>query len=215
MRPPLSSKPAVRCKPGWLAAGGLLFAALSSALFLSSCTAPPRLLTVLFEPDPRARPDAPPEPVVRQPRRAAYQPPKPPPVVEIKEAPPRTDWVALRDRLPKDATDNVDWVRALNEKLIEPRPGLDAKADDEPVLDLDVVLVPKGMEDFKVTYPHKLHTRLLACANCHTGIFQMQKGADPITMEKIFAGEYCGRCHGKVAFAVPTGCPRCHMEMPR
>jgi len=33
---------------------------------------------------------------------------------------------------------------------------------------------------------------------------------DKITMAKIFAGEFCGRCHGKVAFNVPTGCPRCH-----
>jgi c(7)-type cytochrome triheme protein len=204
VRPPLFPKPA-----------GFFLLALASALVSSACTAPPRLLSALFEPDPRSAQDKPAEPVVRQPRRPPYQPPKPPPVVEFKEEAPKTDWAALRGRLPKDAAGGVDWVRALDEKLIEPKPGLDAKAEDEPVLDLDVELVPKGAPDFKATYPHKIHTRLLGCANCHTGIFQMEKGADPITMEKIFAGEFCGRCHGKVAFDVATGCPRCHLGMPR
>ena len=69
------------------------------------------------------------------------------------------------------------------------------------------------MPDFKVTYPHRIHTQLLACTTCHTGIFQMQAGADPITMEQIFAGEFCGRCHGKVAFDPTTACPRCHLGM--
>ena len=187
---------------------------LSSGIVLSACTVPPRLLSVLFEQAP-PRQDVPPEPVVRQPRRTPYKPPVPPPVVEIKEEAPRTDWAALRDQLPKDAGGGVDWVRALNEKLIEPKSGLDAKDEEQPVLDLDVELVPKDAPDFKATYPHKIHTRMLACSNCHPAIFQMEKGADPITMEKIFAGEFCGRCHGKVAFDVATGCPRCHLGMPR
>jgi c(7)-type cytochrome triheme protein len=173
------------------------------------------MMSIFFEDVPPPGQQAPPKPVVRQPRRAPYKPPEPPPVVEMKEEAPRTDWAVLRERLPKVAGDGVDWVRALNDKLIEPKPGLDPKAEDEPVLDLDVELVPKVTPDFKATYPHKIHTQMLACGNCHTAIFQMEKGADPITMEKIFAGEFCGRCHGKVAFDVATGCPRCHQGMPR
>ena len=36
-------------------------------------------------------------------------------------------------------------------------------------------------------------------------------GADPITMKGIKSGEFCGRCHGPVAFGT-TGddCDRCH-----
>jgi c(7)-type cytochrome triheme protein len=78
---------------------------------------------------------------------------------------------------------------------------------------MNVELIPEGQPVFKVTFPHKEHTQWLACANCHPGIFQMRRGADPITMAKIFAGEYCGRCHGKVSFAVATGCPRCHLAL--
>jgi c(7)-type cytochrome triheme protein len=103
-----------------------------------------------------------------------------------------------------------DWAKALSDGVIAPRPGLDAKAADEPIFPLDVELVPADNPTFKVVFPHGTHTALLSCASCHPGIFQMAAGANPITMEKIFAGEYCGRCHGSVAFAVPTGCPRCH-----
>lgn len=214
MRLPVSSNPVGKRRFRGPAAG-TLFAVLSSGLLAGACTLPPQLRSALFEKAPPPGQEAPPQPVVRQPRRAAYKPPEPPQVVEITEEAPRTDWVAVRERLPKDAAAGVDWVRSLNEKLIEPRAGLDPKDEDQPVLDLDVELVPKEQPDFKVTYPHKIHTQLLACTNCHTAIFQMEKGADPITMEKIFAGEYCGRCHGKVAFEVATGCPRCHLGMPR
>jgi len=193
----------------------VLFAVLSSALFLSACAPQSQWVSVLFEKVPPPGQEVPPEPVVRQPRRPPYKPPAPPvTVVEMKEEAPRTDWAALFARLSKTKAGGTDWVGALNEKRIELKSGLDAKAEDQPVFDLDVELVPKSLPDFKATYPHKIHTQMLACANCHPAIFQMQKGADPITMEKIFAGEFCGRCHGKVAFDVPTGCPRCHLGMP-
>lgn len=187
----------------------LQWAVVASALWLSACTAPLQLLSAIFGPVQT------PQPVEHKPRREPYQPPKPAPIVEVKEEVPRTDWAAMLEQLPKDASGGTDWMRAMDEKLIEPKPGLDPKAEDEPVLDLDVELVPKGAPEFKVTYPHKVHTQILACANCHPAIFQMEKGAARITMEKIFAGEYCGRCHGKVAFDIATGCPRCHLGMPK
>lgn len=103
-----------------------------------------------------------------------------------------------------------DWAKALADGVIAPRAGIDPKAEDEQVFPLDVELVPADNPTFKVVFPHETHTAVLSCAICHPDIFQMKAGGDPITMEKIFAGEYCGRCHGPVAFAVPTGCPRCH-----
>lgn len=189
---------------------GCIIAAASyaGALLLSGCTSPPPVVLALFD-------TTPPKHRVHSPRRPPYETPKPPPPVDVQEEAPQIDWAALLDQLPKEAAGGTDWVRALNEGLIKPKPGLDASAEDQPALDLDVELVPRDAPDFKATYPHKPHTQILACANCHPAIFQMEKGADPITMEKIFAGEYCGRCHGKVAFDVATGCPRCHLAMPR
>lgn len=181
-------------------------AALTGVLVLGACSSDRTGGFRFFEPTP------PPKPVVRSPRHVLYKPP-PPPVIFVEYEKARTDWPAELAKLPQTAMGGTDWVGAINKSLIKPKPGLDEKAEAEPELDLNVELVPKDMPDFKVTYPHKIHTQLLACTSCHTGIFQMQAGADPITMEKIFAGEYCGRCHGKVAFDPVTACPRCHLGM--
>lgn len=192
-----------------------LFAVLSSAFFLSACAPQTPLLSVLFEGVPPPGQEVPPEPVVRQPRRAPFKPPaKPVPLPEVPEKPAPPDWAALFQKLPKATDGSVDWVRALNEKRIAPKPGIDPKTDDQQAIDLNVELTPKSQPAFKVIFPHQPHTQWLTCTNCHPAIFQMQRGADPITMEKVFAGEYCGRCHGKVAFAL-TGCPRCHAAMPK
>ena len=191
----------------WLAPM-LQSALVLGVLLLGGCAAPP-LLSVVFGPAVS------PKPAEHKPRRETYKTPEPPPLAEVKADIAHTDWAGMLELLPKDAAGGTDWVRALNEKLIQPKPGLDPKAEDETVLDLDVELIPKGAPDFKSVYSHKVHTQLLACGNCHTGIFQMEKGAAAITMEKIFAGEYCGRCHGKVAFEVASGCPRCHLDMPK
>lgn len=118
-------------------------------------------------------------------------------------------WAEIERLLPATGG-NPDWAKALAEGVIAPRVGIDPKATEQPVFPLDVELVPTDNPIFRVIFPHGPHTKLLACTNCHPGVFQMARGADPITMAKIYQGEYCGRCHGKVAFEVPTGCPRCH-----
>ena len=182
-----------------------------------------RVLSAVFEGVPKPGQENKPELVVRHPRRPPGYKPKPKPVL-ARIDPHLTektlflrDWNGLLKQLPKDATGAVNWVKALEDKNISPRPGLDAKAPEQPVLPLNVELEPPAQPLFKVVFPHKQHTEWLACYNCHPKIFQMRKGADPITMVKILTGEYCGRCHGKVAFAVPTGCPRCHtaFSMPK
>ncbi len=198
----------------------VLIVLLGGSVAVSGCSQETRqrVLSVLFEGAPKPGEEAPPKVVKRPPRRQPPQKPEPEPVVPAAlpapepEQPFRTWPDALR-RLPKDAAGGVDWVGALEEKAIEPRAGLEPEAKEQPVFPLDVELTPEAQPLFKVTFPHKPHTEWLACANCHPGIFQMQRGADPITMAKIYAGEYCGRCHGKVAFAPATGCPRCHLAL--
>lgn len=118
------------------------------------------------------------------------------------------DWNAAVKLLPA-TLDTPDWAKAIEDGLVKPRPGVDPNAEDGPQLPLDVELVPADNAAFKVVFPHAAHTAWLTCENCHPAIFQMAKGADPITMEKVFAGEYCGQCHGKVAFQL-TACGRCH-----
>lgn len=118
-------------------------------------------------------------------------------------------WQEAALLLPKDAAGGIDWVQALKAGTIAPRPGIGPKAADQPVLPLTVERTPAGQEAFKAVFPHDAHTQWLACANCHPAIFQMQRGATPINMGLIYAGQTCGSCHGKVAFPV-TACGRCH-----
>lgn len=63
-------------------------------------------------------------------------------------------------------------------------------------------------------FPHWVHRINFKCYVCHDAIFQMKAGVDPVTMDAIRDGKFCGACHnGKVAF--PAGfdtCDRCHHQ---
>lgn len=114
--------------------------------------------------------------------------------------------------LPRDGAGNqVNWVKALDNGHIKPRINIRSNTQAE-VLDLDVLLRNTG-EMGMVNFPHKQHTEWLVCSNCHEEIFKSQAGANKFGMFDILNGEYCGRCHGAVAFP-PTECKRCH-NVPR
>jgi len=115
--------------------------------------------------------------------------------------------------LPKDNAGNVDWVKSLSQGIIKPLESLDPNKPSTPVIDLDIVFKVKGdLPD--VVYPHYPHTQWLACSNCHPKIFIMQAGANKVTMKKIEEGQFCGRCHGIVAFPL-SNCTRCHSKPKR
>jgi c(7)-type cytochrome triheme protein len=64
-----------------------------------------------------------------------------------------------------------------------------------------------------VLFPHRPHTEWLDCNNCHDKIFVKKVDANPVNMFAILSGQYCGQCHGAVAFPL-TECNRCH-SVPR
>lgn len=121
------------------------------------------------------------------------------------------DPTASMRNFPKDRRGEVDWVRTLREGVIEPRK---SRTDDEwervimKPMALDI-LMKNTAEMPWVLFPHYQHTEWLACANCHPAIFIPQEHANPINMTRILRGEFCGRCHDKVAFSLWT-CERCH-----
>ena len=111
--------------------------------------------------------------------------------------------------LPPDAVGNrVRWVDALSRGLIAPRTNIlpDTKIN---VLDQDVIM-PRTGEMPMVRFPHRQHTEWLDCSNCHEKLFKSKAGATTaVNMFQILQGEYCGVCHGAVAFPL-TECNRCH-----
>ncbi len=55
----------------------------------------------------------------------------------------------------------------------------------------------------------------VSCKECHNkDMFpKMKQGTVAITMDQIYAGELCGKCHnGTRAFEAKTSCNRCHVK---
>jgi len=61
-------------------------------------------------------------------------------------------------------------------------------------------------------FPHWKHRMYFRCNVCHDTLFQMQVGADHITMDAVRDGQFCAVCHdGKTAFEVGFDtCELCH-----
>ncbi len=129
---------------------------------------------------------------------------------EVKENRESRKYLSL---LPRYSINSVepDWMKSFNEGIIKPRTTIEEKSR-EFIFDLDIEFkVSEGIPLPNVIFPHKQHTQWLFCNNCHPQIFKMTAGANPVTMLQIFEGEFCGWCHGKVAFS-PQYCLRCHNE---
>jgi len=105
------------------------------------------------------------------------------------------------------AGNKVDWAKALRDDYIQPRAQIDKDAKLEQ-LDTNILFKETGDQPY-VLFPHKTHTEWLECSNCHEKIFKTKAGETPVTMLGILSGEYCGVCHGAVAFPL-TDCIRCH-----
>lgn len=118
---------------------------------------------------------------------------------------------ALSRLPPNGAGNQVDWVRALRDGLIAPRTKLESTTHVQ-TLDRDI-LMRRTVEMPYVRFPHLAHSEWLDCSNCHEKLFRMKAGTTPVSMLAILQGEYCGRCHGAVAFPL-TECNRCH-SVPR
>jgi c(7)-type cytochrome triheme protein len=112
--------------------------------------------------------------------------------------------------LPNSPAGYVDWVKALQQGPIHPKDSLDPSAPASKPFDLNIVFkIDRRYPLRDVVFPHYPHTQWLDCINCHPAIFLPKAGANPVSMQRIFKGEFCGRCHGKVAFPL-FDCGRCH-----
>lgn len=61
-----------------------------------------------------------------------------------------------------------------------------------------------------VNFSHKGHANMFGCSECHPGSFQMKRGSTAMTMEDLYKGQYCGKCHnGTMAFS-SKDCSKCH-----
>ncbi len=126
--------------------------------------------------------------------------------------------LALRG-LPKDNFGYPDWTGAVERGFILPRDYIFAEdeGDGDKEYDKDVLFVINDPLMADVSFPHNTHNFWLSCDNCHPSIFVAKRGANNFNMYNIWNGEYCGRCHGKVAFQAKgfENCQRCHNQEKR
>lgn len=108
---------------------------------------------------------------------------------------------------PLDAYLQIDWAMALKQGLLRPAGVLKGK-DKNDTLDLDSLMKDTG-DMPAVVFSHQEHTQLIDCAECHPKPFEMLNNGTPVSMKAIRNGQYCGTCHGKVAFPI-SSCDRCH-----
>ena len=130
---------------------------------------------------------------------------------------PSPDVVSLQ-QLPVDSYGFVDWAKAISDGIIAPQESINGRQprlgpEDTESFSGDVLIKSKMKFMPDVIFPHSAHTEWLKCSTCHPRIFKKKAGATPITMSGIWKGQFCGRCHDKVAF--PTrNCFKCH-SVPR
>lgn len=200
----------------WAATGRA--AATAGALAVAvACTTQNPVMTFLFDGVPQPGASVAPQPVVKKPRRPPYVKPAPPVrFVEVPDLPPPTDWKGIYAGLPKGEGGEVAWVKALDAKMVTPKPGIAADAKDEDPTDMDVEIATSGQPEWKSVFAHKPHTQWLKCDSCHAnGLFEMERGKVKMTMAGMGEGQWCGACHGKVASPELTGCPACHPAAPK
>ena len=116
-------------------------------------------------------------------------------------------------QLPLDRFGLVDWADALKSGAVKPQHSLNPDEKDSFPIDMDVVIFTKSKFQPDVLFPHKIHTMWLTCTNCHPAIFPMNAvlANKVMHMTKIAAGEFCGRCHNRIAFPL-SDCLRCHIK---
>ena len=128
---------------------------------------------------------------------------------EYGQIDPSPDRIAI-EHLPRDGFGFVDWSTALKDGFIVPRDSVMADGEEVTVVYSDRIVI-KPRKDFMpdVIFPHGAHNLWLNCSNCHPDIFAMKTGASGMSMTGIWKGEFCGRCHDRVAFPI-RNCFRCH-----
>jgi len=129
------------------------------------------------------------------------------------------DWEQAYEQLPKNEVDEeVDWKLALRQGVIKPRGETTGPGNPElKLFKFDFFFAGPDPET-DAYFPHSSHTEWLTCESCHPALFPYRElgmegsGTYTISMDRVFEGEYCGKCHGIVAFALDY-CNRCHTKM--
>ena len=130
------------------------------------------------------------------------------------QPPQHADFSAFTAGFPKGRFgNNIDWEAAElggKIKLIDTLPEISVKRRPLDVpKDYSIEAKMAGLPE--IIFSHKKHAVWNGCELCHPDIYAVKTGATKYTMEDVFAGKFCGACHGSVAFPA-IDCQRCHVK---
>jgi len=123
-------------------------------------------------------------------------------------------FAAFKQKLPGAKYGNeINWIKAVERKLIKPMSVLDLAPPADLKYTKNLELVTTWFNIPPARFPHAKHSEWLDCNNCHPDFFAIKLGdTKDFKMGRIYKGELCGECHGKVAFHLKD-CRRCHPKM--
>ncbi len=129
----------------------------------------------------------------------------------------RYDYEVFATRLPKRLGYLIDWEAAEARGLIRPVDILDGISMQRTPLsaqkDFSITSKSTWMPD--IIFSHRKHALWNGCEVCHPEIFpSTKKGTVKYSMLQISDGQYCGLCHGRVAFPL-NDCQQCHIDPVR
>ncbi|MDH3972963.1 MAG: hypothetical protein OEV42_01670 [Deltaproteobacteria bacterium] len=115
----------------------------------------------------------------------------------------------LKDgKLPLDKFGFINWAELVKGKYFTPLPSLSNEVKEE-TRDNKILFESRSRVVKNVLFDHGIHSDLIKCSVCHPAIFIDKVGANNMKMTFLAAGQFCGRCHGKVSFPIKD-CKRCH-----
>jgi c(7)-type cytochrome triheme protein len=109
--------------------------------------------------------------------------------------------------------DKINWIKTEEAGLIKLKDYLEGVSIKTKTLNYsaDTEIKSNITEMPDIIFSHKKHAVWNGCELCHPDIFGVKRGATKYTMQDIFAGKYCGACHGKVSFS-DLDCQECHVK---
>jgi len=124
------------------------------------------------------------------------------------------DFYEFRKQFPSERFGSgIDWLTAEEQNLVTLKDYLEGASIKRTKIqepkEFDLSAKQPNMPD--IIFSHEKHTVWNGCELCHPEIFGVKKDSMPYNMQEIFAGQYCGACHGSVAFP-NIDCQRCHTK---
>jgi c(7)-type cytochrome triheme protein len=125
------------------------------------------------------------------------------------------DYTSFVSKFPKGRVGKlVDWEGCEERGLIKPIDFLPGPSAPRSPLkaQADFSIASRGSWMPDIIFSHKKHALWNGCEVCHPEVFpSVKKNTVRYSMFQIADGEYCGLCHGSVAFPIEE-CYRCHVN---